>query len=166
MKFSYQVNGQIRSLELDASRDGYRANLEGTDYGVRVIFTATNEISFSLGNQSFRAYTATDSTQRWVFLNGQTFVLTQPATNRRQIGLPRESSRSTGEREIIAPMPGQIRAVNAIQGEEVEKGQTLLLLEAMKMEIRIQAPRSGTLVKLAVETGQTVEREQLLAEID
>ena len=46
------------------------------------------------------------------------------------------------------------------------KGQTLLVLEAMKMEIRIQAPRDGKVMKLFVEQGQTVEREQILIEID
>jgi pyruvate carboxylase subunit B len=48
----------------------------------------------------------------------------------------------------------------------VTKGQTLLVLEAMKMEIRIQAPRDGKVAKLFVQQGQTVEREQMLIEIE
>jgi biotin carboxyl carrier protein len=62
-------------------------------------------------------------------------------------------------------MPGQIRAVSVNEGDTVTKGQTLLLLEAMKMEIRIQSPQDGVVRKLFVEQGQTVEREQLLVEI-
>ena len=46
------------------------------------------------------------------------------------------------------------------------KGQTLLVLEAMKMEIRIQAPMDGVVKKLLVKQGQTVEREQVLVEIE
>jgi len=50
-------------------------------------------------------------------------------------------------------------------GEAVTKGQTLIVLEAMKMEIRVQAPRDGIVKKLFVKQGQTVEREQMLVEI-
>jgi pyruvate carboxylase subunit B len=56
--------------------------------------------------------------------------------------------------------------VNVEEGETVSKGQTLLVLEAMKMEIRIHAPREGVIQKLFVKQGQTVEREQILIEIE
>jgi biotin carboxyl carrier protein len=68
--------------------------------------------------------------------------------------------------ELTAPMPGQVRAVNVSEGDAVTKGQTLLLLEAMKMEIRVQAPRDGVVKKLFVQQGQTVDREQMLIEIE
>ena len=46
------------------------------------------------------------------------------------------------------------------------KGQTLLVLEAMKMEIRIQAPQDGKVKKLLVKQTQTVERDQILIELE
>ena len=60
----------------------------------------------------------------------------------------------------------QVRTVNVREGDTVTKGQTLLVLEAMKMEIRIQAPQDGVVTKSFVEQGQTVEREQILMEIE
>jgi biotin carboxyl carrier protein len=63
-------------------------------------------------------------------------------------------------------MPGQVRAVNVGEGEAVTKSQTLLVLEAMKMEIRIHAPQDGVVKKLFVQQGQIVEREQALIEIE
>ena len=62
-------------------------------------------------------------------------------------------------------MPAQVREVQVAAGERVEKGQTLLLLEAMKMEIRIKAPTGGLVKKLLVSSGQSVDKEQLLVEI-
>jgi pyruvate carboxylase subunit B len=56
--------------------------------------------------------------------------------------------------------------VNVSEGDAVTKGQTLMVLEAMKMEIRIQSPMNGTISKLFVKQGETVEREQTLIEID
>jgi biotin carboxyl carrier protein len=62
-------------------------------------------------------------------------------------------------------MPGQVRIVNVNAGDLVTKGQTLLVLEAMKMEIRIQAPQTGKIKAVLVKPGQTVEREQILIEM-
>jgi biotin carboxyl carrier protein len=68
--------------------------------------------------------------------------------------------------ELTAPMPGQVRAVNVNEGEAVVKGQTLMVLEAMKMEIRIQSPTDGVVKAVHVRQGQTVEREQALALVE
>ena len=62
-------------------------------------------------------------------------------------------------------MPGQVRSVAVGVGDVVKKGQTLAVIEAMKMEIRIQALKDGVVSALLVQVGQTVEREQILIEI-
>jgi biotin carboxyl carrier protein len=51
------------------------------------------------------------------------------------------------------------------EGETVEMGQTLIVMEAMKMEIRITAPADGKIAKLHVQQGDTVDRGQLLVEV-
>jgi biotin carboxyl carrier protein len=66
---------------------------------------------------------------------------------------------------LRAEMPGQVRDVLAAEGQQVSKGQTLLLLEAMKMEMRVAAPFAGRVERLPVAEGQVVERGQVLAEI-
>jgi biotin carboxyl carrier protein len=62
-------------------------------------------------------------------------------------------------------MPGVVRRVLISTGEAVEKGQTMLVLEAMKMEIKIAAPHAGKVEQLAVREGETVQRGQLLVEL-
>jgi biotin carboxyl carrier protein len=106
------------------------------------------------------AYVSADGAKRWVTVNGQTLMLTKSTSAKR-----RGSSQDHGA-GLVAPMPGLVRSVNVEQGEAVMKSQTLLVLEAMKMEIRIQAPRDGLVKKLLVKQGQTVEREQVLIEIE
>ena len=63
-------------------------------------------------------------------------------------------------------MPGQVRSVSVSVGDVVKKGQTLLTMEAMKMEIRIQALKDGVVKAMYVSQGQTVEREQILIEME
>ena len=70
-----------------------------------------------------------------------------------------------GSVKISAPMPGTILGIKVAIGDTVEKGQTLLILEAMKMENEIAAPEAGTVSSINVETGASVESGQLLASL-
>jgi len=62
-------------------------------------------------------------------------------------------------------MPGVVRRVLAGAGDRVERGQVLLILEAMKMEIRVAAPHAGAVEKVLVHEGDTVGRGQALVDL-
>ncbi len=66
---------------------------------------------------------------------------------------------------ITSPMPGNILAVNVAAGDMVKKGQVLMILEAMKMENEIMAPRDGKVTAVAVTKGAAVESGALLCTI-
>lgn len=66
---------------------------------------------------------------------------------------------------IKAPIPGQIKAALVAEGDQVEAGQPLFILEAMKMENEIHASKSGVVSHIAVRAGQDVARHEVLAEI-
>lgn len=68
--------------------------------------------------------------------------------------------------EIKAPMPGLILEINVVVGQEVQEGDNLLILEAMKMENSFDSPRSGVIKSIAVEKGQAVDKGQLLIEFE
>ena len=66
---------------------------------------------------------------------------------------------------IKAPIPGLIKAVFVAEGDRVEAGQPLFILEAMKMENEIHAPKSGVISQISVKPGQDVMLREVLAEI-
>ena len=66
------------------------------------------------------------------------------------------------EKEIRAPMPGLVLDVFVSEGEEVERGTALLVLEAMKMENEIRAASAGAVEKVHVKTGDAVSKDDLL----
>ncbi len=70
-----------------------------------------------------------------------------------------------GEVIIRAPMPGLIIDVPVVVGQEVEAGQTLMILESMKMENELKAPRAGTVHMLNVKSGDSVEQNKSLGSI-
>ena len=67
---------------------------------------------------------------------------------------------------VKAPIPGLVTRVLVQEGDEVTAGQPLLVLEAMKMENEIAAPRSGTVARLDAYEGRSVVLDELLAEIE
>ena len=73
---------------------------------------------------------------------------------------------SAAEREIRAPMPGLVLRVLAEPGQEVEAGQGLIVLEAMKMENELKAPATGTIASIHTEAGAAVGKNDLLIELE
>lgn len=68
--------------------------------------------------------------------------------------------------EVKAPMPGMILDIMVKENQEVKAGDNLLVLEAMKMENTILAPRDAVIKSIAVETGKTVTKNQILIEME
>lgn len=70
-----------------------------------------------------------------------------------------------GGAQIVCPMPGTVLAVKAAQGTAVKAGQTVFVVEAMKMENEIVAPVDGTLSQVLVKQGDTVDTDQVMVTI-
>ena len=143
-------------IDLNPYGKGYRAIIEDKSVDVEIIRAHNGQLELLIDGQRVTAYVSADGAKRWVTVNGQTIVLTKVS------GTSRKGSGHDHASGLAAPMPGLVRSVNVVEGEVVKKGQTLLTMEAMKMEIRIQAPTDGVVKSLAVKVGQTVEREQVL----
>ena len=161
MKFSFDHNAETISIDLTPTGKTYRATIGERMVDVEVLEAKEGKLDFLIDGQRVPAYVSSENAKRWVTIDGQTVVLTKSSGARKGgHGHPHVAE------ELTAPMPGQVRALNVGQGDTVTKGQTLLVLEAMKMEIRIHAPQDGIVKKLFIKQGQTVEREQVLIEID
>lgn len=72
---------------------------------------------------------------------------------------------TSGDGRLKAPIPGQIARTLVEVGQTVEPGQAVIILDAMKMENEIRAPRAGTVQAMHVRAGQKVARDDVLAEI-
>ena len=73
-----------------------------------------------------------------------------------------DAAAASGSADIRAIIPGRIAAVRVTAGDEVTAGQTLLVVEAMKMQNELRAPRAGTVERVAVGEGQTIDRGDVL----
>jgi biotin carboxyl carrier protein len=163
VKFSFDLSSQSFLIDLTPGGSGksYRATVGDKTVEIELLQAKDGKLDLLIDGERITAYVSSDGAKRWATVNGQTFLLTKSSGARKS-----GSGHHHAAGELTAPMPGQVRAVNVGEGDRVTKGQTLLLLEAMKMEIRVQAPRDGLVKKVFVQQGQTVEREQRLIEIE
>ena len=109
-----------------------------------------------LEGRRHRAVFAQEGKRLLLWCDGRCFVFERAAARRRV-------AEHAGD--LIAPMPGRVRKTLVVQGEQVEKGQVVLILEAMKMEHAIRAPRDGRVERLAHREGDLVEAGTELAVI-
>ena len=79
---------------------------------------------------------------------------------------PQPAAVVAAETAVRAPIPGVILSLAVKPGDEVQPGQELLLLEAMKMKNLIRSPRAGVIARLHVNAGQTVQHRDLLLEFE
>jgi biotin carboxyl carrier protein len=156
MKITFDNN----TIDLTPSGKSYRATMGDKTVDVEILRAEDGQLDLFIDGERVIAYVSSDNAKRWVTINGRTSLLTKSS------GTNRSGAKHEHSGELTAPMPGQVRAVNVSEGDAVVKGQTLVVLEAMKMEMKIQSPSDGVVKKMLVKQGQTVEREQVLVEID
>ena len=127
-----------------------------------------SEISVSKDEQSGRVLVELDGVtdfahiirsgdQWWIHFQGRIYVVNMHE--------PGSKDTSLSEGSLSAPMPGTILDVLVKTGQRVRQGQTLMIMEAMKMEHRIQAPKAGEVTAVHFQTGERVDMGENLVEI-
>jgi 3-methylcrotonyl-CoA carboxylase alpha subunit len=120
----------------------------------------------TLGNGRFRvdgrlAYAARDRRSTWVFIDGRTYVI-EPESHDASDRLHATDDQIA----LSAPMPATVVAIDVTPGQQVAAGDLLVMLEAMKMELPIRAPRAGRVKGLACRVGELVQPGVPLIELD
>ncbi len=95
-----------------------------------------------------------------LWLDGALFVFQRAETRRRG-----SAAAADAPGDVLAPMPGAVLEVLVGEGDRVERNQTVMVMESMKMELVITAPRNGIVRRVAVQPGQQVERGMRLLEL-
>ena len=111
------------------------------------------------GDRQRRVAVATGAGATWVFFDGQVWQIEDSAGGRSR-------TKRTGDSSVMSPMPATVVAINAAAGDLVTEGDTLIVLEAMKMELLIRAPRSGVVKAIHCARGELVQPGVNLLEIE
>lgn len=164
MKYEIVIDGARRSVEFAAPANNtsrVKITIDGRLVEACAVRISQGVYSILLGGRSLEVTTEETSSGLLVRTHGQEFQaeVIDPRSWRRGRGAGIELE---GRQQLVAPMPGKIVRVLVAAGQHVDAGQGLLVIEAMKMQNEVRAPRSGTVEKLARE-GQTVNAGEVLA---
>ena len=136
---------------------GFRSN--ASPYLQVSVAIAENTYTASIDPHSSPAAVFSIAGEQVLFLRGEAWSFGLPTATRGG------STESDGDGSVHAPMPGRIVTVAVGPGQAVRKGQSLLILEAMKMELALQAPCDGVITSLAVAAGDQVSEGAVLARV-
>jgi acetyl/propionyl-CoA carboxylase alpha subunit len=122
--------------------------------------------SLLLDGHSYEAYVYSDDPGWEVLLHGSLYpVEVVDEREKRLLAASGKESFQDGELYLKAPMPGLVVTISVLEGQTVEKGDVLVILESMKMQNELKAPRAGTISRLRVEVGDRVEQKQTLLSV-
>jgi biotin carboxyl carrier protein len=105
------------------------------------------------------AYAIVSGHQTWVFLDGRSFLVNASAATGRR------ASATDSSDALAAPMPATVVRIDVSPGQTVSRDSLLVMLEAMKMELPIRAPRDGRVIAIRCQVGEIVQPGVPLLEI-
>jgi biotin carboxyl carrier protein len=162
MKYITVVNDHEYIIEIDNEQ-----RIKVNDQLFDVDFQQLSEggiLSLLLDNHSVEAIVEERDSAWEVLLHGELYsVVVQDERAYRLAKARGMAADVSGDAVIKAPMPGVIVAVAVTEGQHVHKGDKIVILESMKMENELRSPRDGTVLRIQVEAGVTVEKDQVLA---
>ncbi len=119
--------------------------------------------SLILDGKSYESYVYPGDEDWQVLLRGRQFqVKVEDEREKRLKAAAGGGTAEGGEFHLKAPMPGLVVAIPVAEGQEVQKGQVLVILESMKMQNELKSPRDGVVSHIKVKAGESVEQKQVL----
>jgi acetyl/propionyl-CoA carboxylase alpha subunit len=172
MILQVEIGGHLRhvSAERIGSQGRFRFTIDGRTLEVNAARVEQRAWSLLMpdGLQHLVSVSGNPSSGLTVHLRTGDLLVTRPDLRRRAGSASAGSGASTrsGPARIVAPMPGKVVRILAAVGQHVQAGQGVVVVEAMKMENELRAPRSGVVKEVSVQEGTSVEAGALLAVVE
>lgn len=164
MKYATTLNDRTFIIEIN---DDEHILVDGKEYQVDFESVSGQPVySLLLNGQSHEGYVSEGEEAWQVLLRGALFnVQVEDEREKRLRAAAGGAAQTTGEFNLKAPMPGLIVAIPVSEGQEVKKGEILIVLESMKMQNELKSPRDGTVTRIKVEPRQSVEHNQVMVTV-
>lgn len=166
MEFPLLVNKEQKSLTVAPlpSGEGHMACIGGREYRLRWVPINDNEWLLDVDGRPVRASLAARGSETWISIDGETYLVEEAGDadlRPRRRGGPDDRSR-----QVTPPMPSAVIRILVAEGDLVDRGQSLIVLSAMKMETTLGAPYRGSVKKIHVAVGAQVMPGEILIEIE
>lgn len=160
-----KVDVQPRRLELEKTAGGWECRMDGQTVNIDAVIPRRDVLSLLVDGRSYEIKREQTSTDLHIWIGSTCFAveLRDPRSLRSRL---RTDGGEKGPRKILAPMPGRIVRVLVAENSEVETGQGIVVVEAMKMQNEIKSPKKGVVKKLSATQGAAVNPGDILAIVE
>ncbi|HAF12358.1 MAG TPA: hypothetical protein DCK93_13810 [Blastocatellia bacterium] len=168
MKLKAQLSNHEYAVSLNVADGVGSVEIDGRRYEVEVRELAPGEYLLMHGSNVYKCRVGAkrDSHNSFeVSLRGNVYAITVIDPKRLR-SAPTTGADDHGSAQIVSPMPGKIVRVLVKPGAEVEAGAGIIVVEAMKMQNEMKAPKGGLVISINAETGATVNAGDVLAVIE
>lgn len=163
MKTTLYAQDEALVLDYTQNGDRYEFSLNGHSGQAQLISARNGSMTLLFDGRAVQAHVVSHGGRILVAVEGRVYEFSTAQDGR---GRERKSQTGGWEPEIRSPMPGKILEVRIEQGDEVEANQTLVVLEAMKMENTLASGARARVKTIHVAPGELVELGQILVELE
>jgi|SRR5580692_3705037 biotin carboxyl carrier protein len=164
MLYDIAIDGRNYRLELDCAEGRWSCRLNGRNFEVDAVLARPDVLSLRVGNLAYevKSERVANGLHLWVGNTRFAVEVRDPRSLRGRI----RAGDDQGPRKIVAPMPGKVVRLLVREGDEVEPGRGVAVVEAMKMQNEIKSPKRGTVQKILVTEGAAVNAGDVLAIVE
>jgi biotin carboxyl carrier protein len=167
MAFIAKLGEQSYTVEIEeVGKSVYRVAVDGNEFLVDGKKTGRTNYSLIVDNRSFEIEVDNTDDEYRVLVDGRNYRIHLVDERRMRVGGAHAGVELQGRQKVSVPMPGKVTAVLVAEGDTVEKGQGLVIVEAMKMENEVRSPITGVVKEIKVKAGETVEGGAVLVVVE
>jgi len=162
MWLRFKAGETVQTVRVERSGEGYRVTVGERPLAMSVAGAHGPRLDLIVDGRPVQAFAAAAGNRRFVKVGGADPVTLEKLPTQESLARPS----IPGEETLIAAMDGLVTSVLAREGDQVRAGTPLVVLEAMKMEIRLVAPFAGRVKRVTCAPGDVVERGRVLVELE
>ena len=162
MQHGFKLGEAEFDIGLSRAEEGYRLHIEGQSLPLNLVPGEEGDWVLHMGHDVDHVSLAVDGDDVFIHLDGECYQLQFEHALQRLAEMAEGNSADS----IMATMPGSLVSLDVTEGDSVSAGQTLLVMESMKMETSIVAPRDGVIETIHVAVGQTFDKDAPLVTLE
>jgi biotin carboxyl carrier protein len=164
MLYHVTVDGQNYKLELELAEGRWRCRLDGREIEVDAVPVRPDVLSLRIGSTTYEIKSESVAGELQLWVGGVRFAV--DIRDPRSLRGRARAGEDRGPRKLVASMPGKVVRVLAREGDTVDLGTGVVVVEAMKMQNEIKSPKRGRVQKVLVSAGAAVNAGDVLAMIE
>jgi len=163
MEYKFDFLEKTHKINLEKAEDFFKIIInDKKEYNISDVEVESNLISFKADDKIYNIYCFSDKDKTHLSIDGENYIL---ELEKRKTSKTKKGKQQKGN-SVSSPMPGLLVKIPVSVGDKVKSGDTLAIVEAMKMQNELPSPRDGIIKKINGKEGKQVDALQVIIELE